>query len=118
MAVTLSVVRRSVVGNSRLVTVDVTGPASYTTGGESLTTAQFSLLFPEIAANAATADWTQATFVDSETMFATVPAFLSGIIAKATGKFVFLTAGAQTAGATNLSAQTVRIQINYQYTSG
>lgn len=117
MAVTLSIVKRAISGNQRRVVVDVTGPASYTTGGEAMTAAQFSLLFPEFATTG-TPDWTKATFVDVETAFATTPAFLSGMIDKTTGKFVFTTAGAQTGAATNLSAQTIRMNILYAGITG
>jgi hypothetical protein len=115
MAVVFTVVKRGIAGNQRRVIVDVTGPASYTTGGEALTLAQFQFLFPDIASNATAADWTKATFVDVETSFSATPAFLSGMIDKVGGKFVYTTAGAQTANATNLSAaaQTIRMQIMY-----
>jgi hypothetical protein len=39
MAVSIAVRKRSVRGNEQAVYVDITGPASYTTGGESLSAA-------------------------------------------------------------------------------
>lgn len=113
MAVTITQVRRTRVGNMREVVVDVVGPASYTTGGETLTAAQQAYLFPELSPNILAADFTKCIFFEAEVMFATTPAFLSACIAKATNKFVFITAGAQTGNAVDLSAQTVRCRFWY-----
>lgn len=113
MAVTLAVVQRNVVGNRRRVIVDVTGPASYTTGGEALTAAQYAFLFPETSANASAAAFSNVVQFDSETNPTSTPAFLSCVLDKAGNKMLYTTAGAQTTAATNLSAQTVRCEFVY-----
>lgn len=118
MAVTFNVVKRISGGSARRVLVDITGPASYTTGGEALTTAQFAYLFPEVASNASSADWTKVQLFDSECAVATTPAFLQAALDKTNGKMAFTTAGAQVGAATNLSAQTVRAEFVYGVVSG
>lgn len=113
MAVTMAVVRRTKLANLRQVIVDITGPASYTTGGEALTAAQQAFLMPEQSPNILTQDWTKVIVFDAEVSATTVPAFLSCILDRAGAKIWYTTAGAQTANATNLSAQVIRARVTY-----
>lgn len=109
MAVTLSVVKRISAGNARRVIVDVTGPASYTTGGEALTAAQQTYLMPE-AGVVASADFSKATYFDSEVEPAN---FRSLVLDKTNNKMLFAAGGTQVGAATNLSAVTIRCEIIY-----
>lgn len=112
MAVTIAIVNRATIGNAREVTADITGPASYTTGGETLTAAQQAQLFPELGGNP-TLSFAVCKFFDAEVMMGTTPALLSCVLDKTNNKMVFTTAGAQTTAATNLSAQVVRAKFRY-----
>lgn len=108
MAVTIAIVKRTRDGNTMQVIADVTGPASYTTGGETLTVAQQIALMPEVGQIAAV-DFTKVTFCHGE-----LDGSLRGYtIDKANNKIVHATAGAQTANATNLSAVVNRIRLVY-----
>lgn len=62
MAVTVTDVRKSVFGDRRAVTVDVTFDSSYPTGGEALTPSQFGLQVVDVVfAELAVAQTGQAT---------------------------------------------------------
>lgn len=117
MAVTIAIVSRSAVGNSREVIADITGPASYTTGGETLTAAQQAQLFPELGGNP-TLNFAVCKFFDAEVMMGTTPALLTCVLDKPNNKIVYTTAGAQTTAATNLSAQVVRAKFRYGISTG
>lgn len=109
MAVTLAIVKRRPLGNGYEVIADVTGPASYTTGGETLTAAQQAQLMPELG-GAQALDFTKAQFFMAEVEPANLRSLL---LDKANAKMLFTVAGAQVANATNLSAVTIRCRILY-----
>lgn len=111
MAVTIAIVKRNVEGAAREVVVDVTGPASYTTGGETLTAAQQAQLFPENGAPAA-ADFSKATFFESEVETANARYC---ILDKTNNKMMFFAGSTQVANATNLSAVTIRCRVEYGF---
>lgn len=107
MAVTLTKVRRIVEGNSVRITGSVTGPASYTTGGETLSAAQIRVLTDGesttslIVTNAGPFTW------DSEV----VPtSFRSTVLDRTNKKLMFTTAFAEVASTTNLSAVTINFE--------
>lgn len=115
MAVTLAVKKRADMGNCRCVVFDVTGPASYTTGGELLTVGQLAALMPELGVPATAI--LGAAAVDrlfSENEIAT---FRNIGIDRAAAKILFLIGGAEVANATNLSAVVVRASILYNFGS-
>lgn len=107
MAVVFSKVRKVVEGNSVRITGTVTGPASYTTGGETLSAAQIRLLTDGesttslTVANAGPFTW------DSEVV---VTSFRSTVIDRTNKKILFTTAFAEVASTTNLSA----VSINFE----
>jgi hypothetical protein len=108
MAVTIAIVKRQVRGVGYEVIADITGPASYTTGGELLTAAQQAALMPELGANQAL-DMSKAQLFTSERD----PAGRMLVLDKTNNKVLSFDAGAQTANATNLSAVTIRCRILY-----
>lgn len=111
MAVTIVVKKRSVAGATRRVIIDVTGPASYTTGGEALTLAQLQQVMAD--ALPATNDWSVIKSFDSEVNPTSTPAFLALCLDRTNNKMLFTAAGAQAASLANLSAQTVRAELVY-----
>lgn len=116
MAVTIANVRRSRAGNVRKVYVDVTGPASYTTGGEVLTVAQLQALAPEIWANlqAVPANLNQVLKFDAETPITGQAVVLN----RATLKIMYFNGTAEIANATALNAVVTRVEISYQAVTG
>jgi len=103
MAVTLNNVRRIVSGNSIRIVGSVTGPASYTTGGETLSAAQIRVLTDGDSTTALTANLSW----DSEV----VPtSFRATILDRANKKIMFTTAFAEVASTTNLSAVTINFE--------
>lgn len=108
MAVTLNVVEQAVTEEGYISFVDVTGPASYTTGGEVLTAAQVNQLMPRLGGGAALADVSKIQFVHSETG----PGGHSVAIDRTNQKVLFFI-GPQVAGSTNLGTTTVRIRVKY-----
>ena|SRR5215831_7333988 len=114
MAVTIAIVKRNVEGQSIEVLADVTGPASYTTGGEALTAAQQTQLFPQQGSPAA-ADFTKAVFFESEVEGVNAR-FL--VLDKVNNKMMFWAGSTQVGAATNLSAVTIRCRIEYGFPQG
>lgn len=116
MAVSFSVVRRSRQGNLRSVIVDMTGPASYTTGGEALTVAQYNALFPETHgnANALPANANNILVFDAEPS----TGGHTFVLDRANLKVMAFNGTTQITAATNLSAVTARVAIVYQVSSG
>lgn len=116
MAVSFSVVRRSRQGNLRKVIVDMTGPASYTTGGEVLTIAQYNALFPETHGSAgalpANANNILVFMAEDSTGGHAVALDRTNL------KVMYFNGTTQIANATNLSAITQRVEITYQVSSG
>lgn len=103
MAVTLTAVKRISSGNTKRITGTVTGPASYTTGGETLTAAQIK----QLTDGASGTVLTNVQLFDSEVEPAN---FRALVIDKTNKKMLFTVAGAQVANATNLSA----VSINFE----
>ena len=110
MAVTLSNLRFNVLGNERMGIVDVTGPASYTTGGESLTAAQINQLMPEFAGKLAATDADKVEFFMSDRNAS--DQYL--ILDQPNDKIMYFTNAGQVAGATNLSAVTIQARYFYK----
>lgn len=107
MAVVFSKVKKVVSDNGIRITGTVTGPASYTTGGETLSAAQIRLLTDGesttslVVTNAGPYTW------DSEV----VPtSFRSMVLDRPNKKILFTTAFAEVASTTNLSA----VAINFE----
>lgn len=100
MAVTTTVLKHGYGNNSRVTILDVTGPASYTTGGETLTAAQINQL-----ANLPASKIGDLHSFDSETNTAGYTIALD----RTNSKILFFTGGSQVASTTNLSAVTVRV---------
>lgn len=111
MAVTITNVKKHRESTSYKSSFDVTGPASYTTGGETLTAAQQAQLFPENGAPAA-ADFSKATFFESEVETANARYC---ILDKTNNKMMFFAGSTQVANATNLSAVTIRCRVEYGF---
>jgi hypothetical protein len=111
VAVTIAIVKRNVEGGAREVVFDITGPASYTTGGEALTAAQQAQLMPEAGLPAA-ADYSKAVFFESEVETANARYL---ILDKTNNKMMFFAGSTQVAGATNLSAVVIRGRIEYGF---
>src|SRR4051812_25226243 len=98
MAVTAAVVKRQARGVGYEVIADITGPASYTTGGETLTAAQQAALMPELGASPAL-DFSKVQMFQAEVE----PANLRSLVLdKTNNKMLFTVAGAQVANLTNL----------------
>lgn len=103
MAVTMNNVRRIVAGNSVRIVGSITGPASYTTGGETLSTAQIAVLTD----GDSTTSLTSCLTFDSEV----VPtSFRAMILDRTNKKLMFTTAFAEVASLANLSAVTINFE--------
>lgn len=103
MAVTLNNVRRVVTGNSVRIVGSVTGPASYTTGGETLTAAQIRALTDGDSTTALTSNLIWDSEVEPANFRATV-------LDRTNKKLKFTTAFAEVAATTNLSAVTINFE--------
>lgn len=112
MAVTLNVVENSVSRDGYLTYIDVTGPASYTTGGETLTAAQVNQMMPKLGGGLLVTDVTKGQFFESE-----IDASGRYLVLDRTNQKIMFWAGTQVAAATNLSAVTIRCRIKYGKTN-
>jgi hypothetical protein len=113
MAVTIANVAKVMDDNGYVVIADITGPASYTTAGETLTAAQQNALFPQLGSGQSL-DFTKATFVVSEQSYVASGAHVYGVsIDKANNKCVFHDKGTEVTSTTNLTSVTVRVRITY-----
>lgn len=112
MAVSISNVRRLRQGNLREVIVDITGPASYSSGGETITLAQLQALAPEAFANLAALPSNLNAFLQFDAEGSTGGHAL--VLDRANLKFMYFNGTTQIAGAVNLSAITIRARITYQ----
>lgn len=110
MAVTLSNIRFDVVGNERVAIADVTGPASYTTGGEALTAAQLNQLMPQFAGRLAATDADKVNFFISDRNASDQYMILD----QANDKIMYFTNAGQVGAATNLSAVTIEGRFFYR----
>lgn len=107
MAVTFTNVKTITAGNETRVVGTCTGPASYTTGGETLSAAQIGQLTGTIAGPRSTTSLATVVQFDSEVE----PANLRSLVLDRTNlKMLFTVAGAQVANATNLSAVSVNFE--------
>lgn len=110
MAVSIANVTHNVVGNKRRTAFEVTGPASYTAGGEALTAAQINQLMPHYAGQLAATDSDKVLFFasdrDSSDRYM--------ILDKANDKIMYFTNAGQVTAATNLSSVTLAAQIEYK----
>lgn len=112
MALTITVVNRSVVGNHREVTLDILGDSSYVTGGEAVTAAQSgaiqgvptpvtaSLAFCKIALSETNAAGYRVCFDTTNT------------------KILFFDVDSEAPNTTDLSAVTVRCMVRYDFPTG
>lgn len=103
MAVVFNNVRRIVAGNSVRIVGSVTGPASYTTGGETLTAAQIGALTDGDSTTALTANLSWDSEVEPTNFRATV-------LDRTNKKLLFVTAFAQVANATDLHLVTINFE--------
>lgn len=110
MAVTISNIERNVQGDKRIALFDVTGPASYTTGGEALTAAQLNDLMPHYAGALAATDADKVKFFSSDSNASDQYMVLD----RANDKIMYFTNAGQVANATNLSAVTIKARIEYK----
>jgi len=109
MAVTFATIKRNVFGNSRSVTADCTGPASYTTGGETLTAAQQNTLLSPLGGSQAL-NFGIISFFDSEQE---TTSGLTCALDRTNNKIMFWDGGTEVASTTNLSAVVVRCRFIY-----
>lgn len=113
MAVTLAIVGRVMDENAFVVIADITGPASYTTAGETLTAAQQASLFPQ-QGSPATADFTKATFIASEQNYVAAGAHVYAVqFDKTNNKAIFTDKATEVVSTTNISTVTCRVRITY-----
>lgn len=109
MAVTAVMVEKSVTNDGYISYVDITGPASYTTGGEALTAGQVNAILPMLGGGLAVADLPKVLqFITSEITAGGYEATID----RPNGKVLFF-AGPQVAGAVNLAAVVCRVRLKY-----
>lgn len=109
MAVTAVVVEKSATHDGYISYVDITGPASYTTGGEALTAGQVNQILPMLGGGLAVADLPRVLqFVQSEVGVGGHAAMID----RANGKVLFFI-GPQVTSTTNLGAVTCRVRLKY-----
>lgn len=109
MAVTITSKKVVVAGNARVRYVDITGPASYTTGGEALSAADLKALTSPTYG--AIGDIIQ---LDAETSTGGHAVALD----RANSKIMYFNGTTQIANAVNLSAITVRAAVVYGIANG
>ncbi len=102
MAVAITVRKRSVRGNERASYVDITGPASYATGGEALSQGDLNKLLGEAGSKIG-----DITRLDAETG----TAGHSVVLDRANSKVLYFNGTTQIAAAVNLSGVTVRAEV-------
>ena len=108
MAVTIASVAREIDGNGRKRIVDITGPASYTTGGETVSAAQY------VAMGGAGATAASFTMCVSETN----PAGYTVSHDRTNGKILFFLNGTQVTSTTDIHTVTVRAVLSYGIVNG
>lgn len=102
MAVTITVRKRSVAGNRKTVYADITGPASYSTGGEALSQGDLNKLVD--GPGAKIGDIALFDAEDSTGGHALV-------LDRTNSKVMYFNGTTQIAAATNLSAITARVAV-------
>lgn len=111
MAVTISSpVKRVVRGNERATYVDVTGPASYTTGGEALSAADIVKL----------AGGRVGAVIGDIVQFDAEPSTAGHTVAldRTNSKVMYFNGTTQIANGVNLSAVTVRVAVTHSVSNG
>ena len=108
MAVTLGTIKRNVYGVRKSATVPVTGPASYTTGGELLTLAQQqAIMGGEFGGG--TVNFASFGYFDSERS----PAGITCVLDRTNNKLLFFAAGAEAGSGSNQS--TVPVNVRFEW---
>jgi hypothetical protein len=102
MAVTIAQVRKAAEGSAKTNYVDITGPASYTTGGEALTQANLNALVGDVGSVIG-----DLNHFDAEVTSGGHTLYLN----RATSKIQFFNGTTEIANATNLSTFTSRARI-------
>jgi hypothetical protein len=110
MAVTLAAVKKISLDNARMSYFTVTGPASYTTGGETLTIAQQRQVMNEVCGSAV--DFDKVTFFGSARNASGYVCALD----KTNDKMLFFDADSEASG--DLSLQVVDCFVIYDVTNG
>jgi len=109
MALTIVSVNQNVFGSTHENVVDITGDSSYSAGGEALAAVDVNALMPRLGGGLLVTDSDKVQLFQSETDIAGRTLSLD----RATDKILFYAAGAEVAGATNLSAVTIRATVRY-----
>lgn len=112
MAVTLSNIKKVVAGNSVRVSGKITGPASYTTGGETLTATQIGQL---TGGQSSTALTSIITFDPSAT---DATNFRSPVLDVTNKKVLYVAGATQVASTTDLSSLTIGFEALVQISNG
>lgn len=114
-AVTLGATKKRVgAGGRRTVYCDITGPVSYTTNGEAVTSDQLNQILMEfgggLVITGLPGDFNKIEFFESEVDPAT-GRFI--ILDRVNGKLKYYAGAAEVANATNLSALTLKVRFEY-----
>jgi hypothetical protein len=112
MSVTLTNIKRVVAGNSLRVCGTVTGPASYTTGGETLTATQIR----QLTGNQSATSLASVFSFDPDSSDATN--FRTLVLDKTNLKMLFVAGATQVASTTNLSAVSLNFEALVQIVNG
>ena len=107
MPVTGTVVNKISSGDTYKTIVDIVGPSSYTTGGETLTVAQQNQWMPQLG-QAATVGFSVVLFFDSEVD----SSLRSLVLDKANNRMMYTVVGAQAGSGTNQAA-VIRCEFTY-----
>jgi hypothetical protein len=102
MAVTIAQVRKSQEGSAKVNYVDITGPASYTTGGEALSQSDLNALVGDVGVKIG-----DLNHFDAEVTSGGHTLFLD----RTNSKILFWNGTTQIANATNLSTFTSRVRV-------
>lgn len=110
MAVTITSKKQVVAGNARITYVDLTGPASYTTGGEALSAADIVKL----------AGGKPGAVIADILQFDAEPSTggHSVVLDRTNSKVMFFNGTTQIAATTNLSGVTVRVAVTHSVVNG
>lgn len=112
MAVTLGSVKKVIAGNSIRITGTITGPASYTTGGETLTATQIGQL---TGGQSSTSLSSIVTFDPSQTDAAN---FRSPVLDITNKKVLYAAGATQVTSTTDLSALTIGFEALVKVVNG
>lgn len=102
MAVSITVKKRGAEGSAKVAYVDITGPASYTTGGETLSASDLKTLIGDPSAVIGDIDHFDAEVTNGgHTLF----------LDRTNSKILFFNGTTQITAATNLSTFTARVRV-------